>query len=64
MEHELPIGLSVVVHCGELGYPGQVRYSHWADIGFDVGVQFEQTGLWDRNEFEPEHLLIFVPPGK
>lgn len=64
MEHGLPDGLAITIHCGELDYPGNVRYSRWAETGFDVGVQFEQSGLWDRSEFEPEHLLDFVPPAK
>jgi hypothetical protein len=64
MEHGLPDGAAVTIHCGELDYPGKIRYSVWTEIGFDVGVQFEHSGLWDRNVFEPEHLLDFVPPPK
>jgi hypothetical protein len=38
-------------------FKGVVRYCRFVEIGFDIGVSFESRAVWNRDRFEPAHLL-------
>jgi hypothetical protein len=40
---------------GELS--GVVRYTHYRDEGYFVGVELEKDSQWSLTEYVPEHLL-------
>jgi hypothetical protein len=50
-------GTDIVIVCSACLFKGTVRYCRFVEIGYDVGVEFESRGSWDRRRFEPDHLL-------
>jgi hypothetical protein len=56
-ETELPADTAIrIAHPkGELA--GTVKYCHFREIGYFVGIQFEEGGKWSMREFRPQHLL-------
>lgn len=40
---------------GELS--GRVKYCSYRDIGYFVGVEFEEGVQWTQRQFKPQHLL-------
>jgi len=59
LQVELRIPLTTVVR---ISYPkgefcGVVRYCQFKEIGFYVGVQFEDGCKWSKTSFRPLHLL-------
>jgi hypothetical protein len=43
--------------CAKCRLRGKVRYCRFAQIGYDVGIAFDQRRTWNRSRFEPKHLL-------
>ena len=50
-------GADVEIICSDCHLKGKVRYCRCVEIGYDVGVEFLERGSWNRDRFEPEHLL-------
>jgi hypothetical protein len=40
---------------GELA--GMVKYCQFREIGYFVGVEFQEGGRWSMRDFRPQHLL-------
>jgi hypothetical protein len=57
MDQSVAESTPIEIRCGEHLFHGAVRYCRQTEIGFDIGVQFAQPGAWDREQFEPKHLL-------
>jgi hypothetical protein len=57
VEAAMQKGANVEIVCSTCRLKGKVRYCRFVQIGYDVGVQFDKRGSWDRRCFEPEHLL-------
>jgi len=57
MDQAIPEGTPIEIRCGETVFLSTVRYCRSSEIGFDLGIQFSQTGTWNQEEFEPKHLL-------
>lgn len=57
MEMEVPQDTVIrITHPnGELA--GSVKYCQFREIGYFVGIQFEEGGKWSMEEFRPQHLL-------
>lgn len=36
---------------------GKVRYCVYREIGYFVGLQFEQDCKWSKKEYQPQHML-------
>lgn len=36
---------------------GTVRYCQYREIGYFLGIQFEEGGRWSMENFRPQHLL-------
>ena len=53
----IPIGSIVRISYPKGEFSGVVRYCHYKEIGYFVGVQFEAGCKWSRNAFKPLHLL-------
>jgi hypothetical protein len=59
LQTELQIPLTTIV---KISYPkgeflGVVRYCQFKDIGYYVGIQFEDGCKWSKTSFKPLHLL-------
>jgi len=50
-------GASIEIVCSKCRLKGKVKYCRYAEMGYDVGVQFDERESWDRQRFEPQHLL-------
>ena len=59
LQFEMPVppGTEVRIACPQGPLEGIVRYCMYREIGYFVGVQFEDGSEWSRQEFEPQHLL-------
>ena len=62
LEAAIERGADLEIVCSKCRLKGKVRYCRFAEIGYDVGVQFHNPGAWDRRIFEPEHLLDVPQP--
>jgi hypothetical protein len=36
---------------------GKVRYCVYREIGYFLGIEFEEGSQWSQNQFRPRHLL-------
>lgn len=61
LEAAIDLGADVEIVCSRCRLRGKVRHCRFSELGYDVGVEFEQRGAWDRRQFEPEHLVDFGP---
>ena len=57
MDRKVRPGASVEIICSACRLKGRVRYCRFSDIGYNVGIQFERPNSWNRQRFEPKHLL-------
>ena len=56
-ETEIMEGAAIEMITPRCSFKGVVRYCRFVEIGFDIGVSFESRAVWNRDRFEPEHLL-------
>jgi len=57
LEAAVAEGADIEIVCSTCRLKGRVRYCRFVQIGYDAGIQFDQPGAWNRDRFEPEHLL-------
>jgi len=53
----IPLRVGIRVQCGENSLEGVVRYCIYREIGYFTGIEFAPDHRWNRQEFEPQHLL-------
>ncbi len=59
LQLDQPIPLKTILR---ISYPkgqlvGFVRYCVYRDIGYFMGVQFQEGSTWSRRHFKPQHLF-------
>ena len=57
LEAALRDGADIEIVCSTCSLRGKVRYCRFVEIGYDVGVAFDEAQSWSRERFEPKHLL-------
>jgi hypothetical protein len=57
LEAALRDGANIEIVCSTCRLKGKVRYCRFVEIGYDVGVAFDERQSWSRERFEPKHLL-------
>jgi hypothetical protein len=57
LEAALRGGANIEIVCSTCRLKGKVRYCRFVEIGYDVGVAFDERQSWSRERFEPKHLL-------
>ena len=57
LESAIAVDTAIEIVCSSCRLKGKVRYCRFVELGYDVGVELEPRGSWDRNRFKPEHLL-------
>jgi hypothetical protein len=57
LETALPEGAQVRWESPHQTFSGNVRYCVYREIGYFVGVQFDQSCKWNKKAFRPRHLL-------
>jgi len=61
MENAIPLRSKVRVTHGNTFLEGEVRYCVYREIGYFIGIRFDEAKKWSRSKFEPQHL--FDPQG-
>jgi hypothetical protein len=56
-------GADVEVICAKCRLKGKVRYCRFAQLGYEIGIAFDEPRSWNRQRFVPKHLLE-IPVGK
>jgi hypothetical protein len=57
LEAALLDGASIEVICSTCRLKGKVRYCRFVEIGYVVGVAFNERQSWSRERYEPQNLL-------
>jgi hypothetical protein len=57
IEVEIPLQSEILLHMGGSSLQGRVKYCVFRDIGYFIGVEFDETSKWTRGKFRPQHLL-------
>jgi hypothetical protein len=52
------VGADIEMVCRKCSLKGKVRYCRFAEIGYDVGIAFDNPGSWNERRFLPRHLLV------
>ncbi len=53
----IPLNAQVLIRYPSGALRGEVRYCVYREIGFYVGVQFEEGTKWEESHFRPRHLF-------
>jgi hypothetical protein len=59
LQLESPVPLGVLVHwrSPKMEFSGLVRYCVYREIGYYLGVEFDDGSRWSKRVFKPQHLL-------
>ena len=57
VDSQVPLGVQVTITYPKGQFTGTVRYCHFREIGYFVGLQFEAGCQWSSKSFKPMHLL-------
>jgi len=57
LETPVPLGVALSWHSPKKEFHGTVRYCSYREIGYFVGVAFDQASRWSKKEFKPQHYL-------
>ena len=61
LDNAVPLHTNVTIHYADGDLMGTVRYCVYREIGYFLGVQFEDGNRWTQRAFRPMHL--FDPQG-
>jgi len=54
---QIPLTSEVLISYPKGEFSGIVRYCQFKEIGYYIGVQFENGSKWSKTNFRPLHLL-------
>jgi hypothetical protein len=57
VETEIPLDTPVVIRYPQGDLSGEIRYCVYREIGYYLGVRFDQGLRWDESSFRPLHLF-------
>jgi hypothetical protein len=57
LEHSILPGTKVSLHYPKGRYLGTVKYCTCHNMGYLLGIAFDEGYRWSRADFEPAHLL-------
>jgi len=57
LEHTIPIDTQVLIEHSAGCYPAKVKYCVYQEIGYFLGVGFDEGYRWSKADFWPSHLL-------
>jgi len=57
LDEAIRVGTDIEIVCSACTLKGKVRYCRFVEIGYEVGVELDPQAAWDRQQFEPDHLL-------
>ena len=56
-ESAVPLGVQLSWSSRKQEFVGEVRYCVYREIGYFVGVKFDEEHKWSRKAYKPQHLL-------
>jgi hypothetical protein len=57
LETSVPLGIQIAWHSPKQEFTGRVRYCVYREIGYFVGVEFNDSSKWSKQAYKPQHLL-------
>ena len=57
LEHSIPAGTVVSLHYPKGKYQGKIKYCRFQEIGYSLGIAFDNRKRWSKLDFQPAHLL-------
>ncbi len=57
METAAREGADIEILCANCRLKGQVRYCRFSELGYDVGIAFDERKSWNKRRYTPKHLL-------
>ena len=57
LETAVPCGVEIGWECPKQKFVGRVRYCSYREIGYFVGVEFEEGTRWSKQVYQPPHFL-------
>jgi hypothetical protein len=57
LELEVPVGSKISWRSSNHRFSGRVRYCVYREIGYYVGVEFEDDSKWSESTYQPDHML-------
>jgi hypothetical protein len=57
LETAVPLGVTIGWRSPKRAFTGTVRYCVYREIGYFVGVEFNEASKWSKQAYKPQHLL-------
>ena len=57
VDHPIPLQTTVRINHGKGDLMGHVRYCVFREIGYFLGVEFDNGSRWSQKQYKPQHLL-------
>lgn len=57
LETPVPKGAEIRWACPQQEFSGHVCYCVYREIGYFVGVEFQEDSHWSQRAYKPQHLL-------
>ena len=57
LEEAIREGTDIEIRCSRCRLRGKVKYCHFVETGYNVGVQFDKPKSWNLRRFAPRHFL-------
>src|SRR6185436_13951307 len=57
LELAIPLDTEISLHYSTGKYEGKVKYCTYEEIGFVLGMAFDDGYRWSKTDFQPGHLL-------
>jgi hypothetical protein len=57
LETAVPLGVAIRWGSPKQEFSGTVRYCVYREIGYFVGVEFDDQSKWSKKAYKPQHLL-------
>ena len=57
LETAVPLGAEILLSCPKQEFAGSVQYCVYREIGYFVGLEFNETCRWSKRAYKPQHLL-------
>ena len=57
LETAVPFGAAIQWRTPKRDFAGTVRYCVYREIGYFIGVEFNETSRWSKQAYKPQHLL-------
>jgi PilZ domain len=61
LENPIPAETHVSLYYPKGKYEGKVKYCRYQEIGYLLGISFDNGYRWSKKDFEPLHLLELPP---